>query len=359
MRAAVLREVGKPLAIEEVEVDSPGPREVLVRTVAAGICHSDLHFQEGLYPWPVPCVLGHEAAGVVEAVGPGVGYVAPGDPVVACVSLFCGRCEACLSGRPHLCAKEGVTRPADSPPRLRQGASRIHQFMELSAYAERMLVHENALVRIPKEVPLEKAALLGCAVVTGVGAVLRTARVEPGQTVAVVGCGGVGLNAVQGARIAGARRIVAIDRVARKLELASAFGATDLVDASAEDPVGRVRELLGGVDHALEAVGSRETAEQCFAMLRPGGTATVIGMLPFGTKVELQGFELLLEKRLQGSNMGSNRFRIDLPFYLELYRQGRLNLDDLLSRRLRLDEVDRGFAALRAGEVARSVIVME
>jgi S-(hydroxymethyl)glutathione dehydrogenase/alcohol dehydrogenase len=360
MRAAVLHEVGGPLEIEELEIDSPGRREVLVRTAAAGICHSDLHFVEGHYPCPLPTVLGHEAAGVVEAVGDDVADVAPGDHVISCVSLFCGHCPSCLRGRPHLCAKQGVMRPADAPPRLRGSEGPVHQFMELSAFAERMLVHENALVKVSKDVPLEKAALVGCSVVTGVGAVLNTARVEPGSVVAVLGCGGIGLNAIQGARIAGAARIVAIDRLAPKLELARRFGATDTVDASACDPVARVLELSGGgVDHAFEAIGLKQTAEQCFAMLRPGATATVIGMIPMGTKIELDGFQLLLEKRLQGSNMGSNRFRLDMPFYLDLYLQGRLELDELLSRRLRLEQVNEGLAALRTGEVARSVVVMD
>jgi S-(hydroxymethyl)glutathione dehydrogenase/alcohol dehydrogenase len=359
-RAAVFRGVGRPIEIEEIELDAPGPGEVQVRTAAAGICHSDLHFVEGLYPCPVPTVLGHEAAGVVEAVGPGVGYVAPGDPVVACVSIFCGRCEACLRGRPQLCSKEGVTRAAGAPPRLRQRGAPLHQFMELSCYAERILVHENALVRIARGIPLEKAALLGCGVVTGVGAVLHTARVEPGSTVVVVGCGGIGLNAVQGARLVGARRIVAVDRVASKLALARELGATDTVDASRGDPVLAVLGLLGGgADHSFEAVGRKDTAEQCFAMLKPGGTCTVIGMIPMGTKLELDGFQLLLEKKLQGTNMGSNRFRLDMPAYLELWAQGRLELDRLLSRRLRLEELAVGFELLRGGEVARSVIVFD
>lgn len=360
MRAAVFRGVGRPVAVEEVELDAPGADEVLVRTAAAGLCHSDLHFVEGLYPCPTPTVLGHEAAGVVEAVGERVRHVAPGDPVVTCVSIFCGRCAQCLRGRPHLCAKQGVVRPPGAPPRLRQDGAPVHQFMELSCFAERMLVHENAVVKIARDVPLEKAALLGCSVVTGVGAVLHTARVEPGATVVVVGCGGIGLNAVQGARLAGARRIVAVDRVASKLELARAFGATDAVDASAGDPVPPVLALLdGGADHVFEAVGRKDTVEQAFAMLAPGGACTVIGMVPMGQKIEVDGFQLLLEKRLQGTNMGSNRFRLDMPYYLDLHRQGRLDLDRLLSRTLRLDQLEEGFAALRAGEVARSVVVFD
>lgn len=360
MRAAVFRGIGKPLAIEEVLVDAPGPREVLVRTAAAGVCHSEMHFLNGSYPCPTPIVLGHEAAGVVEAVGAEVRHVVPGDHVITCVSIFCGSCAACLSGRPHLCSKQGVTRSAGQPPRLRQKEGPIHQFMELSCFGEQMLVHENAVVKITREIPLEKAALIGCGVTTGMGAVLNTARVQPGSTVAVVGCGGIGLNAVQGARIAGAARIIAVDRVAGKLELARRFGATDAVNAAAVDPVQAVQELTqGGVDFSFEAIGLKQTAEQCFSMLKPGGTATVIGMIPMGTKIELHGVELLMEKKIQGSNMGSNRFRLDMPYYVNLYLQGRLNLDDLLSQRLALAEINRGFELLEHGDVARSVVVME
>jgi len=360
VKAAVLRELNKPFAIEDVQVDRPGPREVLLRTAAAGICHSDMHFQEGKYLWPMPCVLGHEGAGVVEAVGTEVSHVRPGDHVITCVSVFCGRCESCLRGRPHMCSgRSALLRGNEQPPALHQGGARVHQMMGLSCYAEQMLVHENAVVKIDPDVPLDKAALLGCAVTTGVGAVLNTAKVEPGSTVAVVGCGGIGLNAVQGARLAGAVRIVAVDRIASKLELARVFGATDAIDASKGDPVAQIRELTsGGVDYAFEAIGLKQTAEQCFAMLRPGGLAVVIGMIPLGTRIEIQGAELLSEKRLTGTNMGSNRFRIDMPNYLRFWLQGRLNLDDLVSRRLRLEQINQGFDALRTGEVARSVIVM-
>jgi S-(hydroxymethyl)glutathione dehydrogenase/alcohol dehydrogenase len=355
----VFRGVGKPLAIEEVEVDEPGAREVLVRTAAAGVCHSEMHFLNGAYPCATPIVLGHEAAGVVEAVGSDVRHVAIGDHVISCVSIFCGNCASCLTGRPHLCSKQGVTRAPNAKPRLSQKGAPIHQFMELSCFGEQMLLHENAVVKITRDIPLEKAALIGCGVTTGVGAVLNTARVTPGSTVAVVGCGGIGLNAVQGARLAGAARIIAVDRIPAKLEMAKRFGATDAVNAASNDPVQAVQELTrGGVDYSFEAIGLKATAEQCFAMLKPGGTATVIGMIPMGTKIEVHGIDLLMEKKLQGSNMGSNRFRLDMPFYVSLYLQGRLNLDDLLSQRLALPEINRGFELLEKGEVARSVVVM-
>jgi S-(hydroxymethyl)glutathione dehydrogenase/alcohol dehydrogenase len=233
----------------------------------------------------------------------------------------------------------------------------MHQFADLSSFAEQMLVHENAVVKIQDEMPLEKAALLGCGVTTGVGSVFNTAQVEPGSTVAVIGCGGVGLSAIQGAFIAGASRIVAVDRIASKLELAKSLGATDLVDASQGDVVKQVKGLVrGGVDYSFEAIGLKETAEQAFRMLKSGGTATVIGMIPVGTMVEVHGAELLLEKKLQGSNMGSNRFRIDLPKYADFYLTGRLKLDEMVSREITLDEVNEAFDTLRKGEVARQVI---
>lgn len=360
MKAAVLNAVDQSLEIEEISVDEPGPNEVLVRTSHAGVCHSDLHFIEGKYPCVPPIVLGHEGAGVVEAVGSDVGYVEPGDHVITCVTVFCGRCKACLTGHPYHCSKEGIVRGEGEAPRLFRGDQPVTQFMELSCFGEQMLVHESAVVKITRDVPLEKAALVGCGVVTGVGAVFNTAKVQPGETVAVVGCGGIGLNCVQGARLAGAERIIAVDRIPAKLELARKFGATDVVDASGGDAVGQVIELTaGGVDHAFEAVGLPETTQQCFAMLAMRGTATVIGMIPVGAKVEIMGVELLMEKKLQGSTMGSTRFRLDMPFYLNLYLQGRLNLDDLVSRRLRLDEINDGFDALKVGEIARSVVVMD
>ena len=305
-------------------------------------------------------MLGHEAAGVVEAVGEDVTYVKPGDHVIGCLSIFCGRCEFCLSGRPALCDREGLERGPEQPPRLSWSGERVHQFLRLSAFAELMLVHENTLVKIRDDMPLDRAALIGCAVTTGLGAVFNTARVPPGATVAVLGCGGVGLNCVQGAAIAGAGRIIAVDTLPWKLELAGAFGATDVVNAADGDPVAQVMELTGGgVEYAFEAIGLKATAEQSFAMLAKGGTATIIGMIPEGQKIELPGSEFLDEKKIQGSNMGSNRFRVDMPRYVDLYLSGRLKLDELVSARIGLDAINDGFEAMRRGEVARSVILFE
>ena len=360
MQAAVLETVPGELVVDDVQLGAVGPRDVLVRTVAAGLCHSDLHFMEGKYPTAVPVVLGHESAGIVEAVGEHVQYVQPGDHVVTCVSGFCGACGYCLTGRPHLCDRVGMTADGSGPPRLRRGEETVHQFADLASFAELLLVHENMVVKIRPEMPLDKAALIGCGVTTGVGAVLNTAGVRPGETVAVIGCGGIGLNAVQAAAIVGAGRIIAVDRVASKRDLALEFGATDVVDATATDPVLAVLDLTGGgVDHAFEAIGLSSTAQQAFNMLRKGGTATVIGMIPFGERVEIDGFQLLLEKRLQGSNMGSNRFRVDMPQYVDWYLAGKLKLDELVSAVMPLGEINAGFAALRDGEVARQLITFD
>ena len=357
-KAAVLREINRPLEIEEVEIAAPGPREVLIRTGATGVCHSDLHFVEGLYTLPLPLILGHEAAGTIEAVGELVDYVRPGDRVICCLSVFCGTCERCTEGRPVLCPRAGLTRAPGETPRLSRHGQEINQFANLSSFAELMLVHENAVVKIDQDVPFEQLALIGCGATTGLGAALNTAAVRPGSSVAVIGCGGVGLNAIQGAALAGALRIIAIDAVETKLTLAREFGATDVVDASGGGVVEKIRDLTGGgVDYSFEAIGHKETAEQAFHMLRAGGTATIIGMIPQGTKIELDGPSFLREKRIQGSSMGSNRFRTDMPRYVEFYRQGRLKLDELVTRRLPLEEVNAAFGYMKEGSVARSVIV--
>ena len=360
MKAAVLREVNKPMEIEDIDHGDPAPREVLVRTVAAGVCHSDLHFQNGSYPYPLPAVLGHESAGVVEAVGADATYVKPGGHVITCLSAFCGHCEHCLTGHMSLCQEPELQRAEGQPPRLASKGEDIAQFLNLSSFAEYMLVHEHAIVKVREDMPLDRAALIGCGVTTGVGAVIHTAAVEPGSTVAVIGCGGVGLSAINGAAIAGAARIIAVDMMASKLELARKFGATDVVNASEVDAVGEVREMTGGgVHYSFEAIGLKQTAEQAFKMLNFGGTATIIGMIPPGVNVVVHGPEFLMERKLQGSNMGSNRFRVDMPRFVDFYLQGRLHLDDLISGRIRLEDINEGFAALETGEVARNVIMFD
>ena len=360
MKAAVLREVGQPLQIEEVAVSRPGPREVLIRTRAAGVCHSDLHFIEGAYKHPLPAVLGHEAAGVVEAVGAEVRTVRPGDHVVTCMTPYCGHCEHCLTGHLSLCISKELQRGDDEPPRIEAADGAMSQFLNLSAFAEQMLVHEHACVAIDRSMPFDRAALIGCAVVTGFGAVAHTAKVRPGETVAVIGCGGVGLSAINAAIIAGAGRVIAIDPVPAKRELARRFGATDAVDPAEGDAARQVKAMTGGgVHHALECVGLKATVEQAFRMLRRGGTATVLGMIPVGVNIEIHGPEFLQEKKIQGSFLGSNRFPVDMPRLVDFYLQGRLKLDDLVSKRISLDAVNDAFAAMKTGEEARSVIVFD
>ncbi len=360
MKAAVLNAIPGQLEIEDVEIGEPGPREVLITTKAAGLCHSDLHHMEGKYPYPCPAVLGHESAGVVEAVGSMVTYVQPDDHVITCLSAFCGHCEECLSGNMSRCelkATELVRQPGEPPRLLRQDGEVVNQFLHLSSFAEQMLIHEHALVKIDKDMPLDRASLIGCGVTTGLGAVFRTAKVMPGESTAVIGCGGIGLSAIQGARIAGANKIVAVDMIESKLELAQAMGATHIVNASDTDVVAAVKDLTnGGVHHSFEAVGAKVTAEQAFKMLRRGGQATVIGMIPVGTTVEVHGPELLDEKTLTGSNMGSNQFRTDMPRFVEMYMDGRLRLDEMISKTITLEEINAGFEDMKSGHVARSVI---
>ncbi len=360
MKAAVFREVNRPMEIEEIELAEPDPREVVVRTKAAGVCHSDLHFYNGTYPGQTPVVLGHESAGVVEEVGRDVTYVKPGDHVITCLSVFCGHCEHCLTGHMSLCGSSETRRGHDDVPRLSQKGGVVHQFASLSSFAERMLVHEHAVAKIRDDMPMDRAALIGCGVTTGVGAVIHTAAVEPGSTVAVIGCGGVGLSCINGAALAGAAKVIAVDQVASKLELARKFGATDTVDASENDAVQSVREITdGGVHYAFEAIGLKITAEQAFRMLRRGGTATVIGMIPPGEMVSLHGPDFLQEKTIQGSMMGSNRFRLDMPRFVDFYLQGKLHLDDMISSRIGLDDINDAMAQLETGEVARNVIMFD
>lgn len=357
MKAALLRQVSQPLTIEDVDVAKPKPREVLVRTAFTGLCHSDLHFMEGLYPAPLPIILGHESAGVVEQVGAEVTYLKPGDHVISCLSVFCGTCGYCTTGHTNLCDNTEVKLLPGTARRFTCRGEVVNQFANLGGFAEQMLVHENALVKIDREVPLDIGALVGCAVITGVASVFRAAKVEPGSTVAVLGCGGIGLSAINAAAVAGASRVIAIDPVAAKLHVAREMGATDTINASNVDVVAAVRELTGGgVHYSFEAVGRKETAEQSFQMLRPAGLATIIGMVPFGTKIELHGADFLRDRRIQGTSMGGNNFRVDMPRILALWRQGKLKLDHLIVRHIPLVEINAGYARMKEGQELRSLI---
>ena len=358
MKAAVLYEANTPLGIENIATKKPGPHEVLINTAYAGLCHSDLHFIEGLYPHPLPVVLGHESAGVVEAVGSEVKYVQKGDHVITCLSVFCGTCEQCTSGRPVICTNTDVKMLPGQAKRLQwEKQDQLHTFVNLSSYAEQMLVHENAIVKVDKEMPLAQGAMIGGGVITGYGAVVNTAKVQAGESVAVIGCGGVGMAAINGAYIAGASRIIAIDTNPEKLKTAKRLGATDCVNPNDGDPVEQVQELTkGGVHHAIECLGLKQTVEQGFQMLSVGGTVTIVGMVPFGEKIELHGFDFLRERRVQGSSMGSNRFRTDMPRMIELYRQGRLHLDDWISNTIKIEQINEGFQDMKDGKVIRTVI---
>jgi S-(hydroxymethyl)glutathione dehydrogenase / alcohol dehydrogenase len=360
MRAALLRSYGEPLSTEDVTLGPLGDFEVRVRVAATGVCHSDLHVARGEVPLPVPTILGHEGSGVVEAVGDQVSDVSVGDHVVGCMSVFCGTCAYCLTGRPYLCTRtELIGRDPRLGPALHRHDEAITAFCDLGSFAEEMIVPQRALAKIPAEMPLDRAALLGCAVTTGLGAVFNTAKVHAGDTVAVVGCGGVGLAAIQAAAIAGAHRVIAVDQVAAKRELAEHLGATDFVAATGGEEAAVVLELSGGgVDHAIEAAGTKQTIEAAYRMLRAGGTATVCGFLGFGQTIEIDPLDLLFEKRLQGSQMGSNRFRLDIPRYAKMYLTGRLDLDSLVSRTIGLDDINDAFAAMGTGQLARQVVVL-
>jgi S-(hydroxymethyl)glutathione dehydrogenase/alcohol dehydrogenase len=360
MKAAVLERLGDPLVIRDISIAAPGPHEVLLRTAAVGLCHSDLHFMQGMRPFPLPAVLGHEVSGIVEAVGEGVRDLKPGDHVVGALAVFCGTCTQCLGGRFALCQDTDVKQPPGKAKRLSHAGTTVSQIFNLSGFAEQMLVHRNALVKIRDDMPLDLAALLGCAVITGTGAVFRTAQVRAGASVAIVGCGGVGLAAVNGAAIAGAARIIAVDTSAKKLDMARAFGATDVVDASGGDAAAKVLELTGGgVEYSFECIGSPTTVEQCFRMLQPGGIATIVGLFKPGVKAAIEGSDFFLEKQIKGSALGSARIREDIPKLVDLYMQGRLNLKDLVSQRIPLEEINEGFAAMIQGDLARSVIVFD
>ena len=361
MKAAVLVEAGKPLEIEQVNIANPGPHEVLIRTAACGLCHSDLHFIEGTYPHPLPAIPGHEAAGIVEAVGSEVRTVKVGDAVITCLSAFCGHCEYCVTGRMSLCLGAETRRKQGEAPRLtRPDGSPVAQMLNLSAYAEMMLIHEHACVAIHPDMPLPQASVIGCAVTTGAGTIFNACKVTPGETVAVIGCGGVGLATINAAKIAGAGRIIAADPLPEKRALAMKLGATDVVDALADDAAAQILELSkGGVDHAIEAVGRPASGELAVKSLKRGGTATILGMMPLQHSVGLSAMDLLSGKKLQGAIMGGNRFPVDIPRLVDFYMRGLLDLDSIISETIPLERINEGFDKMKRGDSARSVIVFD
>jgi S-(hydroxymethyl)glutathione dehydrogenase/alcohol dehydrogenase len=358
MKAAILHEPGKPMTIEDVTLDAPQPDEVRIRVVASGLCHSDYHFLTGDLPCPLPALLGHEAAGIIEAVGENVRHLKPGDAVVA-GSPWCGVCGECTSGHTHRCDD----RPGRGPngrPRITLDGTPVFQFVEQGGFAEEMLIHSRGATKLPEGMPLDVAALLGCAVITGVGAAINRAEIRPGATVAVIGCGGVGLNVIQGAKIAGAARIIAVDVNQAKLQLAKEFGATDTIRGGA-DAVAELQELTrGGVDYAFEVIGLKETIRQAFLMLKKGGTAVLVGVPPAGTELELPASHFLRnEVRVMSTIMGSSPTLQFIPQLAQFYLDGRLKLDPLISQKISLADINRGYDQLAAGEVARSVITFD
>ncbi len=358
MKAAILYAPNTELVIDDIAISDPGPREVLIRTVACGVCRSDLHFVDGAFPHPMPTVPGHEAAGIVEAVGSDVAHLKVGDHVITFFTVFCGACEMCVTGRPSLCVDPSTRRPKGAPPRLSlQDGTPLAPFLNLSAFAEMMLVHENACVAISKEMPLDRAALLGCAVITGAGSIFNDSQLRPGESVAVIGCGGIGLAAINAAKIAGAGQIIAVDPVADKRALAETLGATHTLDSNDADLAKQVFGLTGGgVHYAIEAVGRPNTAELAWTILRRGGTATILGMIAPGNDVKIAGPTFLTGKKLQGSLLGSTRFPIDLPRLVQMYLDGKLDLDTMVAERIRLEDVNHALANLRTGDTVRSVI---
>ncbi|MGZ4137189.1 MAG: zinc-binding dehydrogenase [Actinomycetota bacterium] len=366
MRAAVLRAMGAPLTVEDVTLGPPAAGEVLVRVAVAGVCHSDLHLAEGhLGSNRVPIVLGHEGAGIVEAVGAGVTSHAPGDRVAFCFVPACGTCRQCLAGRRNLCERAGDaawrgTMP-DGTTRLRTAeGDRLLHFNFVSCFAERSVVPASSAVVLPAELPLWQGALIGCGVVTAYGAVRDVARVSPGDSVCVIGCGGVGLHVVAAARLAGASTIVAVDRGPDKLERSRRFGATHTVDAATADVVATVRDLSdGGVDHAIEVVGLAETIRQAWDVLRPGATAVVVGLAPRGVEVTLPALDLLSEKGLKGSYYGSGDPAARILALAELAAAGEIDMGSAVSDVTDLSGIQEAFERLRRGEGARTVAVLD
>ncbi|MEH0295496.1 Zn-dependent alcohol dehydrogenase [Agrobacterium sp. CCNWLW155] len=360
MKAAVLNAIDGTFSVEEIEIDAPKGREVLVEVKASGLCHSDLHMAETDFGLPLPAVFGHELAGIVKEIGPDVREFAVGDHVVGSLVQYCGHCEACLDGRTYQCAHpEETQRAPTEPPRLTRDGGPVTSVFGTAAFAEYTLVHENQLAKVPKQLPFPQASILGCGCITGAGAVINTAGVKPGDTVAVIGVGGVGLNVISGAKLAGAKRIIAIDLQPAKEELARRFGATDFVNAGDGDPVEKVRELTGGgVGYAFEVIGLKATTHQAIKMLRKGGGAYLIGMHKPNAPIEVDALMDLIANQgtIKGVFMGSTNIKHDIPMYADLYLQGRFNLDDLISREIGIGEINEAYRELKKGAIARSVI---
>lgn len=362
-KAAICRELNKPVVVETISVDSPKRGEVMVKLAACGVCHSDLSATNGTIALPPPIVLGHEGAGEIVEVGEGVTAFAIGDHVVTSFIYMCGKCSFCSAGRPVLCIEQGkaLVTPPEGTPRIKDAAGKpLNIFSGCGVMAEYATMSVDNVVKIDPKIPLDRAALVGCAVTTGVGAVFNTARVEPGAVVAVFGCGGVGLNAIQGAAIAGAEVILAIDTMQAKLDMAKKFGATaTLVVTPGQDPTKDIKKLTGGgPDYAFECVGSGALAELAYKAIRRGGKAVIVGVARATDATSFKPMSMVFEeKSIQGSYFGSCVPRVDFPRMLQLYMAGKLKLDELITRRYRIDEAPQAFADLESGKNARGVIV--
>jgi len=361
MKAAVMYENNKPLQIEEVTLDEPQSQEVLVKMVATGVCHTDLHFIKGEMPCAMPVVLGHEGAGIVEKVGPGVTTLQPGDHVVLMVAWSCGKCRYCVSGRPAMCPEWlGYNMMGTLPSgtkRLHRGDQELNHFFSQSSFAEYAVVHERTAIKVREDAPLDEVCLLGCGTTTGIGAVINTAGIRAGESIVVYGCGGVGLSAVIGANLAGAGKLIAVDTLNMKLEKAKELGADYVINASQEDPVQRVMEITGGgADYALECIGNVNVMAQAFASIHSGGKCVVVGMASLGSMMNIATFEFLLGKTITGSVQGDIRASIDVPQYVDLFMAGKLPIDKLISRYYGLDEINEAMEALEKGQVIRSII---
>ncbi len=357
-RAAVCRAFGAPLTIESIELAAPGPGEVLIRMAACAICHSDIFFIDGAWGGDLPAVYGHEASGVVESVGPGVTRLKAGDHVVATLIRNCGFCPACAEGAPVFCEE---VFPLDKQSPLTDGAGKpVVHGLRTGAFAEHIVVDASQAVAIPKDVKLDSAALIACGVLTGMGAVVNTANAKAGSSAVVIGCGGVGLNSIQGARLAGCSPIIAVDVEPGKLEAARAFGATDTINARGEDVAKRVAELTGGrkADWVFVTVGVKGAAEQGVTLMKRNGATVLVGMPPSGVTATIDpGWIAADGQRIFGSKMGSARPLIDVPRIVALYREGRLKLDELITGRYPLDKINEAVASSRSGAALRNVIV--
>jgi S-(hydroxymethyl)glutathione dehydrogenase/alcohol dehydrogenase len=363
MKAAVLEAVNTPLVIEEVELDDPKDEEVLVRLVATGVCHSDLHVMKGDMAVPMPVVLGHEGAGIVEKVGRSVTEVKCGDRVICSVTSYCGKCGPCLTGMPYRCERVPVTAMiygsmADGTTRLRRGnGEKLHHFLCQASFAEYAVVEEEAAVKVRDDVPLDVACLLACGASTGIGAVVNKAKVEAGSSVAVFGCGGIGLSAIMAANLVGALRIFAVDLLDSRLEKARELGATDLINASGEDPVQRIQDAAGwGVDYSFEAIGSPDAITQAYNATRPGGMTVVLGIAPLGATFTIEAWRFLGDMVLTGCAAGCLRPRVDIPRYVDLFMAGKLPLDKIVSARYSLPQINQAIEDTLAGRITRGVI---